>query len=72
VFDLVSGSVGPARLTTIDITVGPDAGTTLFDQVSETVLKATWNYLLVHTDRSGGVHNPAYSSLVLERAIAEF
>ncbi len=72
VFELGTGDVGPVRLTTIDITGGPRAGTTLFDHVGETVLQATWNYLLVHTDRSGGVHNPAYSSLVLERAIAQF
>jgi hypothetical protein len=71
IIDLASGSVGPVRLTTIDIVAGPDIGTTLFDQVSETVLQSTWNYQLVHTDRSGGVHNPAFSSLVLERAIAE-
>jgi len=71
-FDLDSATdVGPSRLTRIDINGGPAAGTDLFDQTNETVLKSTWNYLLVHTDRSGGVHNPAFSSLVLERAIAE-
>jgi len=72
VVELVSGEVGPARLTDIDIIVGPDAGSTLFDHTDEYVLKATWNYLLVHTDRSGGVHNPAFSSLVLQNAIAQF
>jgi hypothetical protein len=71
VVELASGTFGPARLTDIDVIVGPDAGDTLFDHVSETVLKATWNYLLVHTDRSGGVHNPSYSSAVLTAAIAQ-
>jgi hypothetical protein len=69
VFDLDSGSFGPLRLTTIDV-VGPSGGT-LFDQADEVVLKSTWNALLVETDSSGGVHNPTFSSLVLERAIAE-
>jgi len=72
VVELGSGEVGPVRLTDIDIIVGPNDGSTLFDHTSETVLKSTWNYLLVHTDRSGGVHNPAYSSLVLQNAIAQF
>ena len=35
VFELDSGDVGPVRLTTIDITVGPDAGTTLFGHTGE-------------------------------------
>jgi hypothetical protein len=69
-FDLASGTLGPYVLSAIDVIVGPNAGTTLIDHTDDTVLKAGWNYLLVHTDRSGGVHNPAFSSQVLEAAIA--
>ena len=76
VFDLVASppvTVGLVRLTTIDVIPpgGPPAIGTLFELVSDTVLQSTWNYQLVHTDRSGGVHNPSYSSRVLEAAIAQ-
>jgi len=70
IFDLASGAVGPLRLSDVDVIIGPQAGTTLLDQADDTALKAGWNYALVHTDRSIGVHNPAFSSQVLEAAIA--
>ncbi len=70
IFELVSGEVGPKRLTTVDIIGGCAAGgTSLFDQSTEIVTKATWNHLLVVTDQSGGVHNRRFASDALKRAI---
>ena len=70
VFTLDSGTFEPARLTTIDI-LGPNAPDTLFDHARDDLLKASWNWLLVHNDRSKGLHNPSYSTKVLEAAIGQ-
>jgi hypothetical protein len=68
--DGVADPVGPVRLTTIDV-IGPSGPATLFDFVADVVLQSSWNWLLVHNDRSKGLHNPTFSSRVLDAAIAQ-
>jgi len=42
----------------------------LYDFADPNLIKGGWNWLLVHSDGSLGVHNPTYSYLVLSSAIA--
>ncbi len=38
----------------------------LYDFADDRLVKAGWNYVLVHNDGSGGIHNPAYALEVLD------
>jgi hypothetical protein len=59
------GMVGPVGLNGIDVITGGD--TIGFDDLmDDRVLKAGWNYWLLHSDGSHGVHNPRFSMGILE------
>jgi hypothetical protein len=47
---------------------GPTLGT-IVDFAPSALLKAGWNYLLVHNDGSHGAHNPSFANSVLASAI---
>ena len=56
------------NLGNVDIIGGPSGGQTLYD-VSDVLMKATWNYHLVGNDGGLGVHNQAFSTAALNGAI---
>jgi hypothetical protein len=65
-FTLASGTYGPIAMGSISV-VG--AGGSLAQHAGPSLLKAAWNYHLIHHDGSVGVHNPffAYGALVAAR-----
>ena len=44
-------------------------GTTTVFAFTDTIVKANWNYFLVHGDASGGIHNPAFVNAILDATI---
>ncbi len=62
--------IGPVRMSDIDV-VNPRGKVIgeLYDFADDRVIKAGWNYLLVHNDSSRGIHNPDFSLLALEAGI---
>jgi len=62
------GMVGPVGLNSIDVIAGGD--TIGFDDLmDDRVLKAGWNYWLLHSDGSHGVHNPRFARAILEASL---
>ncbi len=59
-------TVGPMRLTDIDVvpTTGDPVG--LYEVAEPILLKSGWNYLLFHNDGSRGVHNPSFATNTVE------
>ncbi len=58
--------IGPVRVTDIDVFDGAMANIgTLYDFAEDDMMKAGWNWLLVHNDGSLGLHNPFYAQGVL-------
>ncbi len=57
---------GPFRMGDIDV-VGAET-VALPDVTPDELLKAGWNYNLIHNDGSQGVHNPTYAIRVLDAA----
>ena len=55
--------LGPYRMTDIDVIGG--TGGILADYAPDDLMKAGWNWTLVHNDGSRGVHNPFYASGIL-------
>jgi hypothetical protein len=41
----------------------------LYDFADDRLVKATWNYSLVHQDKSSGIHNPAFVLEVLDASL---
>ena len=72
---LLSGTVGPVRVTDIDVldpsTVPATVLGELYDFADDRVPKAGWNWNLVNNDGSQGIHNPDFAFLVLDSAIDE-
>jgi len=68
----VSGIADPVSVSLGAVTIsgGPADGMTLYD-LSDTLMKATWNYHLVGNDGGLGVHNPPFSYAALQAAIDE-
>ncbi len=58
---------GPFRIGDVDV-VGPGGTVALPDVSPDELLKAGWNYNLIHNDGSHGVHNPTYAIRVLDAA----
>ncbi|TET12684.1 MAG: hypothetical protein E3J81_10340 [Dehalococcoidia bacterium] len=50
-----------------DTAVG--AGTLVDSAAGQTIVKAAWNYFLIHGDGSNGVHNPSFANRVLNASI---
>jgi hypothetical protein len=68
---LADGSeVGPLRVSDIDV-IDPRGKLmgTLYDFADPRVIKAGWNWNLVHNDQSGGIHNPSFSLAALDAGI---
>lgn len=62
---------GPYAMSDIDILASnQDVLGAFYDFADPNLIKAGWNWLLVHSDGSLGVHNPTYSYLVMSSAIA--
>jgi hypothetical protein len=64
--------VGPLRVNDIDVfdPRGKLMGN-LYDFADPRVVKAGWNYNLVHNDASGGIHNPSFSLAAIDAGIDE-
>jgi len=65
-----SSTVGPVALSSVTAqsTVGgPAVG--LYDLCDASLPKAGWNYNLLHSDSSEGVHNPSWTAAVLEASL---
>ncbi len=61
--------VGLTRLTDVDV-VRPDGSTVaVYNVVSANLLKAGWNWNLVNSDGSLGIHNPGFIDAVLDASI---
>jgi hypothetical protein len=62
--------VGPLRVTDIDV-LNPRGRIigTLYDFADERVIKAGWNWNLVHNDSSLGIHNPTFSIQALNAGL---
>ncbi|MDY7107338.1 MAG: carboxypeptidase regulatory-like domain-containing protein [Planctomycetota bacterium] len=62
---------GPYRMSDITILdANQNELGAFYDFADPNLIKAGWNWLLVHNDGSLGVHNPTYSYLVMSNAIA--
>ncbi|MEE8525432.1 MAG: hypothetical protein V3T72_15960, partial [Thermoanaerobaculia bacterium] len=62
-------TVGPLRMTDIDvIQAAPMPAGELYDFASDELIKAGWNWNLVHNDGSRGAHNPTFVLAVLDGA----
>jgi hypothetical protein len=56
-------------LTEVELVGGTNDGTSVDQLISDTVLKATWNYWLVAQGGGMGVHNHYYSQKALSKAL---
>jgi hypothetical protein len=65
-FYLGGEPVGPHRIPDIDVIPGSGDAFSLDTVADRRLLKAGWNYLLLHADGSHGVHNPRYATAILE------
>jgi hypothetical protein len=65
--------VGPVRVNSIDVIdpSGPTIVNELYGLAADELIKAGWNWALIHNDGSHGVHNPSYAFGVLDSAILE-
>ena len=64
--------VGPIGVN--DVTVVPSGGgegTAIYNVANPNLVKAGWNYFLIHSDGSLGVHNPTFVMETLEDTIEE-
>jgi hypothetical protein len=69
--DFTDGSsVGLTRMTDIDVVPAMGGSFPLYNAANPFLIKAGWNYLLLHADGSMGVHNPLFTFEVLDRSIA--
>jgi hypothetical protein len=64
-------TVGPVRVSDVDVvdSMGTVLGQ-LYDFTGDTIPKVGWNYNLVATDKSLGVHNFYFARDVLDASIA--
>jgi hypothetical protein len=58
--------IGPLRVNDIDVIQPPAATTTLFLLADDRLVKAGWNWVLIHNDGSGGIHYPSFTLQVLD------
>ncbi len=62
-------TVGPLRMTDIDVVQPtPLPVVELYDLADDQLIKAGWNWNLVHNDGSRGAHNPTFVLAVLDAA----
>ena len=69
--DTSIGTVGPVGMNSVDVVNA--SGTVLgglYDFADEALPKAGWNYHLIATDKSLGVHNFLFAREVLDNTIA--
>ena len=60
---------GPFRMNDVDIIQPAPLPTVAFyDLADEGLIKAGWNYNLIHNDGSHGIHNPTFTLAVLDAA----
>jgi len=63
--------VGPLRMQDVDVVPpAPAAAFDIYDVSPPSLIKAGWNWNLVNSDGSLGVHNPSFVTEVLDDAIA--
>jgi hypothetical protein len=64
-----SSSVGMTRMTDIDVVPPMGAAFPLYNAANPFLIKAGWNWNLLHNDGSLGVHNPLFAFDVLDRSM---
>jgi hypothetical protein len=62
------GTFGPYRMSDVDVISGAVVLGQLYDFADPGLIKSGWNWLLIHNDGSNGVHNPSFTSQVLDAA----
>jgi hypothetical protein len=68
--DLTDGSsVGMTRMTDIDVVPAMGESFPLYNAANPFLIKAGWNWNLIHNDGSLGVHNPLFTFEVLDRSM---
>ena len=63
-------SVGPMRMTDIDVVPAMGASFPLYDAADPVLIKSGWNWNLFHNDGSHGVHNPSFATSTVETSSA--
>ncbi len=63
---LASGWVGPVAMNSVKVVPAVGAATDIYRVADPSVAKAGWNYWLVHSDASLGVHNPGFVNSALD------
>jgi hypothetical protein len=66
-----SSTAGPYRMTDVDVLDGvtEDVLGQFYDFADPLLIKAGWNWGLIHNDGSLGVHNPTYAYTVMQAGI---
>jgi hypothetical protein len=64
-----AGEVGPFRMNDIDVIGAGGDAKPIYSVASDFLPKAGWNYHLIESDGSLGVHNPSWVSSVLDLTI---
>jgi hypothetical protein len=66
---LPGGTFGPYRVNDVDVRAGGATLGHLYDFADALVVKAGWNWNLVHNDGSLGVHNPSFAYNVINTSV---
>jgi hypothetical protein len=64
-------SVGPKRMTDIDVLPQVGSAFPLYDAADPILIKSGWNWNLFHNDGSHGVHNPSFATGTVETSATE-
>jgi hypothetical protein len=64
-------SVGPTRMTDIDVVPAMGDSFALYDAADPILIKSGWNWNLFHNDGSHGVHNPSFATNTVEVSATE-
>ena len=64
-------SVGPTRMTDIDVVPAMGDSYAIYDAADPILIKSGWNWNLFHNDGSHGVHNPSFATNTVETSAVE-
>ena len=64
-------TVGPIRMTDVDVIDGGEVIGELYDFADPRLIKSGWNWNFVNNDGSKGVHNPKFAMTVLDNSIVK-
>ncbi len=64
-----ASEVGPTAMNSVSARGASGSSTNLYDLADESLPKAGWNYFLMHSDGSHGVHNTSWSNSVIDLSL---